>query len=241
MKNKRFLVFAAVALMGAAFASAQTADEIIGKYINAIGGKDVINQVTSVYMEGTIDAMGNQGTIKISQVNGKGFKNEIDVMGTQVVMCYTDSAGWQINPMTGNYSAEPMPDEQYQASKDEINIGGPFVSDYLAKGYKVELTGQEMVNNVNAFKIHVISPANSESDYFFDPESFYLIRLVQKGEMMGQPMDVVLSYSNYQKAENGYVIPYTIETNYGGQFFLTMNISKTEINKPIDPAIFVKP
>jgi len=241
MKKYKILTIVAVAFLGAAFASAQTADEIIGNYLSAIGGKEQIAQISSVYMEGTLDAMGNQGIIKLTQLNGKGFKQEIEVMGTSVIMCYTDSSGWQINPMTGNYSAETMPDNQYQASRDEIYIGGLFMTNYQEKGYKVELMEQESVGDVNAYKLQVITPGNIESIYYIDPTTNYLIRLVQKGEMMGQSMEIVLSYSNYQKAENGYAIPYTIETNYGGQFFLTTNITKVEFNQPIDAAVFAKP
>ncbi len=241
MKNNRFFTLFAAALLGTAFVSAQTADEIIGKHLNAIGGKDQISQIVSLYMEGTMDAMGNAGAIKITQVNGKGYKQEIDVMGTQVVFCYTDSFGWQIYPMTGNYSAETMPESQYQSSRDQIFIGGPFVSDYLANGYKVELMGQETVGMTNAYKVKVLSPANSESIYYFDPETYYLIKMVQQSEMAGQTMEVVVNYSDFQKAENGLVLPHSVDTNYGGQVFLTVKIAKVEFNQPVDLAIFVKP
>ena len=241
MKTFRHLSLAAIALLGAAYTSAQTADEIISNYMSAIGGKDSISQITSVYMEGTMDAMGNQGTVKITQVNGKGYKQEIDVMGTSVVMCYTDSMGWQINPMGGNYNAENMPDNEYLPNKHLIYIGGLFITDYQAKGYKVELAGQETVGNVNAYKLKVLTPENMEAFYYFDPESYYLIRLVQKADMMGQIMDIDFVLSNYQKPDSGYMMPYTTETNYGGQFFLVSNITKVEINKPIDLAVFVKP
>ena len=72
--------------------------------MNALGGKDQIAQISSVLYEGTLDVMGSQGTVKTTLLNGKGYKQEIDVMGTVVVMCYTDSMGWQINPMGGNYN-----------------------------------------------------------------------------------------------------------------------------------------
>jgi hypothetical protein len=241
MKTIRHLTLTATALLCTAFASAQTADEIIGKYVNALGDKGYINQITSVYMEGRMDAMGNPGTVKTTLVNGKGFKQEIDINGTSVVMCYTDSMGWQINPMTGNYSAENMPDNQYLSGKDQIYAGGPFMTDYQAKGYKVELEGQETVGSVNAYKLKVLSPDNMEAIYYFDPESYYLIRLVEKAEMMGQPMDIEMTFSNYQKPDNGYTMPYTMEINYGGQFFLVSNITKVEINKPVDLAVFAKP
>jgi hypothetical protein len=209
--------------------------------MNALGGKDYIGQITSVYTEGSLDVMGTQGIIKTTIVNGKGLKTEIDVGGTVVVMCYTDTAGWQINPMTGNYESEWMPADQYKANRDDIFIGGPFISDYTANGYKVELMGQESVGTVNAYRINVVSPANSEASYYFDPETWYLIKKVQKAEMMGQSMDIITTLSNYQKPENGYPMPYTLETNYGGQFFLLSNINKVELNQPVEMVVFEKP
>jgi hypothetical protein len=240
MKTIRLFTFSTIALLGVAFASAQTADEIISKYVNAIGGKDLVSQISSAYMEGTLDVMGSQGTLKITQLSGKGYKQEIDVMGTQVVMCFTDSMGWQINPMSGNYSAETMPEDQYKAGKDQLIIGGPFL-DYPKNGYQAELVGQETVGAVNAYKLKVTTPDSLETFYFFDPETFYLIRTVQNAGMMGQQMEIIVTLSNYQKTANGFVVPFAIETNYGGQFFLVTAITKVDVNVPVDPAVFAKP
>jgi hypothetical protein len=241
MKNYKILTIAVSAILCTSLVSAQTAEEIIANYVNAIGGKDQINQISSVYTEGTLDAMGSTGVIKTTLVNGKGYKQEIDVMGTQVIMCYTDSMGWQINPMTGNYSAELMPESQYKSGRDNIFAGGPFVTDYATKGYLIELAGQENVVGVNAWKINVTSPESTESAYYFDPATWYIVKLVQKAEMMGQSMDISILLSNYQKPENGFAMPYTMETDYGGQFFLTAKVNKVEINQMVDPTIFAKP
>jgi hypothetical protein len=240
MKTIRFLTLATLALLGATCLSAQTADEIIEKYLESMGGKAQLTGITSMFTEATLEVMGSQGTIKSTLLVGKGRKDEIDVMGTQVVSCITDTAGWTINPMAGAYNAETMSEMQYKASKDGIYIAGPFM-DYNAKGYKAELIGQETVLNVNAFKITVTSPDSIVTDYFFDPETFYLIKTVQMAEMGGQQMEISVIHSNYKKTDSGLVIPYTTETNYGGQFFLTANITKVEINQAIDPVVFAKP
>ncbi len=241
MKKYKSILLSAFSLLLATLVSAQTADEVIANYINAIGGKDRISTVTSVYTEGSIEVMGGTGVIKTTLVNGKGFKQEIDVMGTQVIMCYTESMGWQINPMAGNYGAEDMPEGQYMSGRDNIIAGGPFVTDYITKGYKVDLDGQETVVGVNAWKVKVTSPDNSEAVYYFDPSNWYLIKVIQKAEMMGQPMDISVLFSNYQQIENGYALPFTTETDYGGQFFLTAKLNKVEFNQPVDPAVFEKP
>ena len=40
---------------------AQTADEIVNKYVDAIGGKDKLDQIKTKTIEGTTQVMGNEG------------------------------------------------------------------------------------------------------------------------------------------------------------------------------------
>jgi hypothetical protein len=239
MKTSKILLVATMALL-TGYVSAQTADEIISKYIDAIGGKEKLASVTSMLTEATLDVMGSQGIVKTTLLVGKGAKSEIDVMGTQVTMCITDTAGWTINPMGGIYSAQNMSPAEYNAGKDQLNIAGPFV-DYAAKGYTVELVGQETVGITTANKIAVTTPDNMVTNYFFDPATNLLIKTVQMTEMMGQQMEISVNYSNYQATEAGVLIPFGSETSYGGQFFLVANINKVEVNQPVDPAVFAKP
>jgi hypothetical protein len=240
MKTLKFNALSILTLFASQLVSAQTADELVGKYIDAIGGKDQISKVNTMYTEGSLDVMGGTGTIKHTFLAGKGAKDEIDVQGTAVTMCVTDSAGWSINPMTGNYNAEYMPPEQYKASKDGIYIGGPFV-DFAQRGYKLELAGQVTIGSISANKVMVTSPDSVTTQYFFDPETGYLIQMVQTSNMGGQAMDITVGFSDYRKTDAGISVPYKIETNYGGQFFLTETVTKVDINQPVDPAIFVKP
>ncbi len=240
MKKTRIFAGCFLALLGTALVSAQTADDIINKYINAIGGKDQLSAIQSYYAEGSVDVMGGQGTLVVSRINGKSVKTEINVMGTAVTLCFNETGGWTINPMTGNYSAIDMADAQYKAGRDDINLTGPF-ADYAAKGFKAELVGDQTIGNVNAKKVVMTSADNVATEYYFDPETGYLLQMVQNSEMGGQPMTISNTFSNYQKVDGGLVTPFTTETNYGGQYFLTTSFTKIEINKALDPAIFVKP
>src|SRR5262245_58387622 len=80
---------------------AQSVDEIINKEVDAIGGKDKLSQMTSVYMESNVQMMGSDVPAKVSVVYGKGYKSEMEVNGSQIAYCYTDKSGWVINPMAG--------------------------------------------------------------------------------------------------------------------------------------------
>jgi len=44
--------------------SAQTADDVISRYLDAIGGKKTISKIKTMYVEGTMDIMGMEGTTK---------------------------------------------------------------------------------------------------------------------------------------------------------------------------------
>jgi len=240
MKAIKLLTMFVIAVMLPALAIAQTADEIIEKYIKALGGMEKISAVNSIYMEGVLDVMGNQGNVKTTVLNGKGYKQVIDVMGSQVIMCYTDSMGWQINPMTGNMSAEIMPASQYKSGRDQIFVASAVI-DYKSRGYKAEFLGKETVGTVSANKLQLLTPDNNSMVYYFDPETGYLIMTVQQAEMMGQFMQIVMTMSDYQMTNLGYAVPFKVDTNYGGQIALTAKYSKIELNKEIDPAVFAKP
>jgi len=238
MKAKTLLLIATLLLCGATV-YAQTADEIIAKYLEVTGGKEKISQLTSVYMEGSMDVMGNSGPLKLTTLNGKGYKMELDMSGSTIVNCINGTEGWSINLVVGGGAPETMPEAQYKAGKEQMYIGAPFVS-YAEKGYKAELLGSEAVGDINAWKIKMTSPDSISVVYFFDPATGYLVRSISQTEMQGSMIDNIMTFSDY-RGSDGFPQPYKMNKNMGGQFEMTTTISKIEYNKPVDEAIFAKP
>ena len=216
-----------------AFANAQTADEIIAKHIEAIGGKEKIGQVKSIVMESSLQVMGNESPTTTTIVNGIGYKNESDFNGQKIIQCYTDKGGWTINPFAGGSDAQPMPPEEYKAVKGQIYIGGPLF-DYAAKGYKAELLPKED----SSFKIKLTSRDSIESIYFINSSTYYISKSTHKGFSQGQSVEIVVTFSNYQKTDFGYVVPFKTDLDLG-QFQLSYTVKKVEINKEIDPKILI--
>lgn len=225
--------------MSAASVKAQTADEIIAKHIAAIGGKEKLAQINSAYMESTTEAMGNESPSKTYIVNGKNCRIESDFGGQLIVQVVNEKSGWAIMPFGGSPDPAVMNDDEFKSSADQIYVGGSLAN-YSATGGKAELAGQEKVNNVNAYKIKYTNKFGVETIFYIDPSTYYVIESVRQANMMGQTVTVTTTYSNYQKTDFGIMFPYAANIDMG-QFSLTMNTKKVEINKEIDPKIFELP
>ncbi|HEX4852051.1 MAG TPA: hypothetical protein VFV08_14650, partial [Puia sp.] len=194
---KQGMLFA-MALMAFLGSKAQTVDEIINKHFDAIGGKDQIDKVKSLHTEATVQVMGNDAPSTITVLNGKGMRLESEFNGQKMVQVFTDKGGWAINPMAGSPDPQAMPDEQYKAGKDQIDVGGPLYN-YAAKGSKVELLGKED----SAYKLKVTSSDGVVTNIFIDPSTYLIKKTVQTGSMMGQEMEITRTYSNFQKTDFG--------------------------------------
>jgi hypothetical protein len=232
------LLLSLTALLTVAMVNAQTADEIVTKHIDALGGKAKLSQVTSVYTESTMDVMGNEASAKTTLLVGKGYRNESDFNGQQIINVITDKGGWAVNPFGGSPEPAAIPDEMYKSGKDQIFIAPLY--DYAARGGKVELLGKEKVGATEAFKIKYTNKDNAETTFYIDPTSYFITRALRKSNAMGQDITITTDFSDYKKTDAGLYYPYTTNLDMG-QFALKMSTKKVEVNKAVDPSIFEMP
>lgn len=240
MKVLKTGLLAATVLFSTALVNAQTADEIISKHLTAIGGKEKINQIKSIYMEGSMEIMGNEAPMTTYLLNGKGFKSEVEFNGQKIVNAMNEKGGWMINPMMGSTSPQPLPQEQFEAGKDQMVIGGALLT-YQTNGEKAELVGKEKLNNVDAYKIKLTAKDSNATTYFIDANTYYILKMIKVANMAGQEAEVETSFSDYKPTDYGYIVPFKVEITLPQGFSLATNMKKVEVNKEIDPKIFEMP
>jgi hypothetical protein len=230
---KKLFVFSAAFFMGLA-SFAQNVDEIISKHLTAIGGAENWKKINSMVMEGTVNVMGNDVSVKISQINNQGQRQDISVAGMTGYQMITPKGGWSYMPFQGQQKPEPMTADDVKESLDDLDIQGNLL-DYQAKGHTVELLGTEEIEGTECYKVKVTRKNSGEQTLFIDKTSYLIVRVSTKKKAMGQEMDLNIDFSDYREI-NGIKIPYSI-----GQGFGTMVITSVKVNETVPADTFADP
>lgn len=229
-------------------AMSQTADDVIGKYVQAMGGTDKIKSIISIYMEGiAVSPNGAEITSKTYRVQNKLYRQDIDFGMGSFTMIVTDKEGWFSNPRNGG-AFEPFPAEAVAAQQHEMDCQGSLL-DYAGKGHKVELIGKETIDGMECYHIKLTLKSGRIINYFIENKNWYIIRTSAKqtGGMFGGgggrqggggDVEVITNYSDFKKTADGYLFPMTISRAGMGGRDMSTTIEKIEINKAVDAKLF---
>lgn len=232
MKLIRTSAIAISAMLLSVFTFAQTAEEIVAKHIEAIGGAAAWKKVNSLYYEGKMTVQGAEINLTLTSLNGKGVRQNISLMGMTGYQIITPTAGWNFMPFQGQTTPEAMTADELKQAVDDLDVQGKLV-DYKSKGHTVEYLGKDDVEGTECFKLKITTKAGNVETVFIDPKSYYIVRSVVKRTANGQESDVPTGLSNFQKLPEGIVVPFSLTLPFG-----EMVISKAEVNKQVDESTF---
>lgn len=228
-------------------AQAQTANEIIGKYIDAMGGKEKLNSIKTLYMEGVaVMQNGNELTTTIYKINGKLSRREAQfgAVGNFTTLI-TDKGGWISGPRSAG-RFEPISSDKLKNTQAELDCAGPLV-DYDKKGYKVEYLGKETLDGKDCYKLKLTLTSGADITYYIDAQTYYILRESHKGSNFAggtrrseatENAEFNTDFSDYQKTEQGYIFPYKIRISGMGN---GITFEKIEVNKQLDENKLSKP
>lgn len=234
---KETLFFVAFLFVFSGFVQAQNAEEIVAKYLAAIGA-DHWAKINTIKMEAKITAKAAPGmeipwTMTASR--DKAARMEVSVMNNNQVTVVNGDTGWSTNPSAGKTDPKPMTASQVASMKDVTDIDGTLVG-YKEKGYTLEYVGTEDVDGTEAIVIKVTKPKKTEYS-FFDPASFYEIKRETVEEVDGQTLRSAVLYSNFTTQE-GIVMSFTMQ-ELGSENVMTITL--VVFNPAVDDQIFAMP
>jgi hypothetical protein len=254
MYLSRILLCCCCSLLGlVAGIRAQTAQEIVAKYLQAMGGKERLQSINSIYLEGiAVLDNGSQLTSRAWKVYDRLYRQEVTSAAGKLIVLVTPRQGWSSGPGTGGVF-KPLTNEQFNSLRPEIDPGGPLL-DYNAKGNKVDLAGMDTVDGHPCYRLKVSFPTGNSAMYSIDAKTWYLLRASHRGgSVMGSIVPgngandnagvhpdgvVTMDYGDYKIVPGGYIFPYSITYSpYGAK----VTMQKIQVNSSVDEETLSRP
>ena len=236
IKNIVLLVIFILGLLYMQLLQAKPVDEIINKYADARGGKQKLNLISSLYMEGTRKMLNKDVPIKVTKVQDKLYRNDFEFGGNKGYTIVTPTEGWSFIPMHSEV-AEPIGDERLKTMQTGLDIIDPLIN-YTAKGHRAVLDRKEDVNGKEAHKIKLTLSSGKEIIYLIDAETNLLVQTKEMrsgldksgNEITGAEKELITNFSDYRYVD-GVLFPYKVSNPGNGLASGITTFSKIELNK----------
>lgn len=215
------------------FVNAQSADDVIGKYITALGGAEKLKSLNTLKLTGTLSVQGNDVSIVITRKHMVGSRADFSIMGTENYQVLNTEKGWSFMPVQGMTEPAEMPADQFKTLQIQLDIQSPLLN-YKDKGNQVELQRNEKINGEDCFNIKLTYKNGLPANIFISSKDYRIVKTTGKRAINGQDIDVETTYSNYKQNTDGYWFAYTVSSNVQGE----TNFEKVETNIPVDDKIF---
>jgi hypothetical protein len=221
--------------------SAQTADDIIARYVKAVGGMDKIQAVTTLRRTGKLTTQEGMEA-KVIQENKRPNKvrEQFSLQGLTGVNAYDGANGWKIEPWMGKKDPEPLSEEEMKAIIEDADFDDPLVN-YQQKGNKVEFAGMAQIEGTDVYKLKLTLKNGDTRYYYLDTDYCVPIKIEMKRMIRGTEQESETLLGDYKEVA-GWYLPYSVETNVkGSQDKQKTTYEKIEANVPIDDRGFEKP
>lgn len=217
--------------------NAQTADEVMTKHQAAIGG-DAWKQINSMKTTSTMIAAGETVGVIETVVRAKGVRSEIIYKGQsggyEIV---TPTGGWNLDLMVpgakpGETKPVAMPADRLKELQDQLDPSDDYIN-YMEKGFKAEFLGKEDLNGTSCYKLKITGKSGIPKTVYFDANTFYKVRDIERVETQQGAMDIITTFSNFRKFPEGIVLAMKAQNDYQD-----ITVTDVQINKPVDDNLF---
>jgi hypothetical protein len=220
-------------------AKAQTAQQVISKYIEFTGGEKQWKTVKSIKTSGTYNYGGKLFPFTTYSKAPDLYKVVVTLNDKYFMQAYDGKEGWKIDAFNDQTKPTLILGKPSRAMMNEadVEIESPFIN-YIKKGHHAIPEGKDTVDAKECFKIKFIRNEGDTETYFFNCKNFELV--MKKAASKNTEMkDAVLDtyYSDYREV-SGIKFPFNSISKLKEQSILAVTIEKLEINADISDKEF---
>lgn len=212
-----------------------SADDILNKYIQAVGGAAAVEKITSRVETGTIVLGGRQVPLEILAKHPNKRISTVHTPNGDNITAFDGHSGWIANP------GPRPPREMSMPETEAISFDATFhMPTELRKMFtRFRVVPAEKIDGHEVLQVIGFNEGKPPMRFFFDKESGLLVRTIRYTDTPLGRNPTQVDYADYHE-EVGVKIPlqWTV-ARPGGRF--TIQISKVEQNAPIADSKFEKP
>jgi outer membrane lipoprotein-sorting protein len=218
--------------------SAQSADEIVKKMIDAQGGKKVYESIKDMTVKGTLKIIqqGLEAEITIYKKEPDKRREDIEVMGMLITSAYDGTMAWGTNQQT--MAVEEFTGEQLVSAKREaMPVIAPLYPEKF--GITHSLKGKETIEGKEYWVLERDYPNDFKIMMFLDTETYLPYKTVATiVDAMGTEHDVVQFQSDY-KTVNGLVMAHSMSQVVDDVEAIILTVTEVTFNTGLDDSMFV--
>jgi len=214
-----------------------TVDQVLDKFVTAIGGKPALEKHASRVSKGTLDSPDApiNGTVEVSEKAPNKNLTVINIPAIGIVRDGTDGTiSWEDDPTTG--LREKTGTDLADSLRDAI-----FNSEIKMKDMypTIAVTGRETVGGKPAFVVLGTPKTGTPTRYWFDADSGLMIRQQFTRDTPQGPIEVNVFLEDYREVD-GVKTPFLIR-QVTPIFTMIFHLGDIKYNVALDDAIFKKP
>lgn len=239
--KSRVLFLLTTAWLSSGSLYAQEVDEIITKYLDAMGGIERLRHWETLKGTGYYIMLSQGGKeVPFTTWYKAPVKKRVDMIieGDTATYSFDGETSWFCDPSKGVYVPMLMPEPQAKNNKD--NADEYAFIDYRKKGHRVEYIGKEEFEGRDVYKVKLIRAGGAESYHFFDCNTGHELKIVISSQTGESNQTTEIIEHDFRQIE-WLVLPFSIETRVNGQPVYKLLIREAVIDIDIDDAIFSMP
>lgn len=230
-------ILAGLAITGAV--RAETAEDVVRKYLAARGGLEKIRAIQSLEESITTFQMGHELPGRMLLKRPSRFRLEMTLQNKTMIRAYDGKTAWEAVPFHGSPEPQEIAADEAGPVIDQADFDGPLV-DFEQKGTRIELVGREDVDGEPADKLRVTSSRGEVSYLYIDSETGLKVKQVSRRRQLGSEVEVETSLTNYKQVD-GVWFPFSIDSRVGGKSAGRVVVHDIKLNVPLDDKLFAMP
>lgn len=212
----------------------QSADPIIAKYIQALGGEAALSKVTSLSEKGNSEVNGHAMPIDIFAKAPDARVSLMHMPNGDSVTAFNGNNGWLASPGRPVHDMTPA-----EAAAAKLDATFTFPANVAKEFTRFRVGRPDKIDDRPVTVVFAMREGQPPVRLFFDDQSGLLVRMVRYAETPLGRNPTQVDYADYREV-SGVKTPYewTI-SRPNGRF--TIKVSEAKINGPVDDSKFVRP